>query len=148
VLLLAPFVVLHPARRAGFMQRLVSVVPNAFLERTIYMFDRVHTTAATISGAAQACRRRHVVSRHRPLADRPVGRADPGVVAALFAWIPVVGSVLHASPSAGRRHRVSQRPWYVYASVAVFLLNRLLDAFVIMPLTVGRSIRMHRCRPY
>jgi len=34
-------------------------------------------------------------------------------------------------------------PWMVYATVGVFGLARLLDNFFFIPLTVGRSIRMH-----
>ena len=34
-------------------------------------------------------------------------------------------------------------PWIVYAAVGVFILGRLLDNFFFIPLTVGRSIRMH-----
>jgi predicted PurR-regulated permease PerM len=34
-------------------------------------------------------------------------------------------------------------PWVVYAAVALFLFVRLLDDFVFMPLTVGRSLHMH-----
>jgi predicted PurR-regulated permease PerM len=34
-------------------------------------------------------------------------------------------------------------PSIVYAAVALFILVRLLDDFVFMPLTVGRSLDMH-----
>jgi predicted PurR-regulated permease PerM len=34
-------------------------------------------------------------------------------------------------------------PWVVYATVGVFVANRVLDNFFFIPLTVGRSIRMH-----
>jgi predicted PurR-regulated permease PerM len=33
--------------------------------------------------------------------------------------------------------------WMVYAAIALFVFVRLLDDFVFMPLTVGRSLRMH-----
>jgi predicted PurR-regulated permease PerM len=34
-------------------------------------------------------------------------------------------------------------PWVVYAAIGLFLSVRLLDDFVFMPLTVGRSLHMH-----
>ena len=34
-------------------------------------------------------------------------------------------------------------PWVVYAAIGLFLFVRLLDDFVFMPLTIGRSLRMH-----
>jgi predicted PurR-regulated permease PerM len=33
--------------------------------------------------------------------------------------------------------------WPVYGVVAVFAVNRVLDNFIFIPLTVGRSVRMH-----
>ena len=33
--------------------------------------------------------------------------------------------------------------WVVYGVVGVFVVNRVLDNFFFIPLTVGRSIRMH-----
>jgi len=146
VLLLAPFLAFFILRDGrSFMQRLVSVVPNAFLERTIYMFDRVHTTARNyFQGLLKLAVADTLFLATGLWLIGLSGALILAVVAALFAWIPVVGSVLACSTIA--LVAATEFPndlWYVYASVAVFLLNRLLDAFVIMPMTVGRSIRMH-----
>ena len=146
VLLLAPFLAFFILRDGrSFMQRLLSVVPNAFLERTIYMFDRVHTTARNyFQGLLKLAVADTLFIAIGLWLIGLSGALILGVVAALFAWIPVVGPVL-ACITIGLV-AATEYPndlWYVYASVAVFLLNRLLDAFVIMPLTVGRSIRMH-----
>jgi predicted PurR-regulated permease PerM len=67
-----------------------------------------------------------------------------GLMAAVLAWVPFVGSVIActivvlvaATDSPGD-------PWIVYAAIGLFLFVRLLDDFVFMPLTVGRSLHMH-----
>jgi predicted PurR-regulated permease PerM len=67
-----------------------------------------------------------------------------GVVAAVLSWVPVVG------PIAGTimvvlvtATQFPSRPELVYAAIALLVSMRLLDDFVFMPLTVGRSLRMH-----
>jgi len=67
-----------------------------------------------------------------------------GLMAAILAWVPFVGSiigcvivVLVAATD------FPADPWVVYAAIGLFLLVRLLDDFVFMPLTVGRSLHMH-----
>jgi predicted PurR-regulated permease PerM len=62
----------------------------------------------------------------------------------VLAWIPVIGSVLAfviLVLSAATEH--PNDLWVTYAVVGMFLAVRFLDTFVIMPLTVGRSIAMH-----
>ena len=59
-------------------------------------------------------------------------------------WVPVVGSIagcLLAILVAATNNPTD--PWIVYAVLAVFAVNRMLDNFIFIPLTVGRSIRMH-----
>jgi predicted PurR-regulated permease PerM len=62
----------------------------------------------------------------------------------VLSWVPIVGSIIGciivvlvtvAGGEAG--------PGTVYAAIALFLLVRLLDDFVFMPLTIGRSLQMH-----
>ena len=65
-------------------------------------------------------------------------------VAALLEWIPMVGSIagcVIAVLAAATNHQTDL--WVVYGVVIVFVVNRLLDNFFFIPLTVGRSVRMH-----
>ncbi len=59
-------------------------------------------------------------------------------------WVPVVGSfagcvlvILVAATN------FPDSTWIVYETIGLFVFVRLLDNFFFIPLTVGRSIRMH-----
>ena len=61
-----------------------------------------------------------------------------------MAWLPYLGSIAggllvmlvaaHDAPNNG---------WLPYEVVGLFIVVRMLDDFVFMPLTIGRSLRMH-----
>lgn len=145
-LLLAPFLAfffLRDGRR--FVNRLIRAVPNAFFERTLHLVDRVDTMAHSYFQGLL----------HLTLIDTAVlgfglavlgipGALGLALLAAVLAWIPIVGSIIGciivvlvtvADGAAG--------PGTVYAAIALFLLVRLLDDFVFMPATIGRSLQMH-----
>jgi predicted PurR-regulated permease PerM len=67
------------------------------------------------------------------------------IVAAVMAWLPYLGSIggalLAALVAAG--DFPNGHPWLPYEVLAVFGVVRLLDDFVFLPLTVGRSLHMH-----
>jgi predicted PurR-regulated permease PerM len=76
-----------------------------------------------------------------------IGVSSPlllGFISALLAWVPFVGSVVGCvmvvivaatdAPS---------NPLVAYGAIVVFILARLLDDFVFMPITLGRSLKMH-----
>jgi predicted PurR-regulated permease PerM len=67
-----------------------------------------------------------------------------GLMSAVLAWVPFIGSVIACVIVvlvAATDFPTS--PWVVYAAITLFLVVRLLDDFVFMPLTVGRSLHMH-----
>ena len=66
------------------------------------------------------------------------------LIAALLAWVPFVGSVVGcmmvvmvASTDA------PSEPLLAYGAIGVFIFVRLLDDFIFMPLTLGRSLHIH-----
>jgi predicted PurR-regulated permease PerM len=145
-LLLAPFLAfffLRDGRR--FVNRLVRVVPNAFFERTLLLVDQVDSLARSyfrgllyLTLIDTACLGFGLAVVGIP---NPLGLA---LLAAVLGWIPIVGSVISciivvlvtvADGAVG--------PATVYAAIALFILARLLDDFVFMPLTIGRSLQMH-----
>jgi predicted PurR-regulated permease PerM len=145
-LLLAPFVAFFLLRDGRqFLKLLTRGVPNAFFERTMYMVDRVHTTARAYFGGLMKLTIIDTLFLAAGL--WLIGIPGPlllGLVAAVLAWIPVVGSaigcvlvVLVAATSAPNDTGI------VYAAIALFILVRLCDDFIFMPLTVGRSLRLH-----
>jgi predicted PurR-regulated permease PerM len=145
-LLLAPFLAfffLRDGRR--FLRFVGESVPNAYFERTLYMVDRVNGTArAYFQGLLKLTAIDTVCLALGLLAIGVPGAFALGLMAAVLAWVPFIGSVigciivvLVASTD------FPTSPWIVYAAVGLFLAVRLLDDFVFMPLTIGRSLHMH-----
>ena len=65
-------------------------------------------------------------------------------MAAVLAWIPFVGSLLSLVIMVlAAATQFPDDPSRTYAVISLFLAVHLLDTLVIMPLTVGRSMRMH-----
>ena len=145
-LLLVPFLaffLLRDGRR--FLKFLVSAVPNAYFERTLEMIERVDVTArAYFQGLLKltvidtACLALGLAVLGFP------GALALGLISAVLAWVPIIGSiagcvivVLVAATD------FPTEPWIISAAVALFVCVRLLDDFVFMPLTIGRSLHMH-----
>ena len=145
-LLLAPFLAfffLRDGRR--FVNRLIRAVPNAFFERTLHLVNRVDTMARSyfqgllyLTIIDTACLGFGLAVLGIP------GALGLALLAAVLGWVPIVGSIIAciivvlvtvAHGAAG--------PGTIYAAIALFLLVRLLDDFVFMPLTIGRSLQMH-----
>ena len=145
-LLLAPFLAfffLRDGRR--FVNRLIRAVPNAFFERTLHLVNQVDTMARSyfqgllyLTAIDTACLGIGLAALGIPNA---LGLA---LLAAVLGWIPIVGSIIACIivVLVTVAHGASG-PGTVYAAIALFLLVRLLDDFVFMPLTIGRSLQMH-----
>jgi predicted PurR-regulated permease PerM len=145
-LLLAPFFAFFFLRDGQLFTKLVTrEVPNAFFERTIRMFERVDATARNYFQGLLKLTLVDTLCLGVGLWFVGVpGAFVLGLVAAIFEWIPVVGTlvggvlaVLVAATA------LPNDPWAVYATAGVFVFVRLLDNFFFIPLTVGRSIQMH-----
>jgi len=145
-LLLAPFLTfffLRDGRR--FKRFLVRAVPNAFFERTLFLLHEVDQTARryfvgmmklTVIDTAALALGLWAIGLHSPLVL--------GFIAALLAWVPYVGSiagcvmvVMVASTDAPDNALIA------YSAIGVFIAVRLLDDFVFMPMTIGRSLHIH-----
>ncbi len=145
-LLLAPFLTFFFLRDGlRFKKFLARAVPNAFFERTLCLLHEVDQTAhryfqglirLTILDTAVLAFGLWAIGVSSPLVL--------GLIAALLAWVPYVGSivgcmlvVMVASTDA------PANPSVAYLAIGVFILVRLLDDFVFMPLTLGRSLHIH-----
>lgn len=145
-LLLAPFLAfffLRDGRR--FKRFLARAVPNAFFEKTLFLLHEVDQTARRyFQGMLKLTVIDTVVLA---LGLWAVGLPSPlllGFIAAVLAWVPYVGSivgclvvVLVASADAPDNNMVA------YSAIGVFIAARLLDDFMFMPMTLGRSLRIH-----
>ncbi len=145
-LLLAPFLTFFFLRDGlRFKKFLARAVPNAFFEKTLCLLHEVDQTAhryfqglikLTILDTAVLAVGLWAIGVSAPL--------TLGLIAALLAWVPYVGSivgcmlvVMVASSDA------PTEPLVAYSAIGVFITVRLLDDFVFMPLTVGRSLHIH-----
>lgn len=145
-LLLAPFLTYFFLRDgARFKMFLARAVPNAFFERTLYLLHEVDQTARRyFEGLLKLT---IIDTCVLALGLWSIGVGAPillGFVSAVLAWIPFVGSVIGcimvvmvATTDA------PDNPLIGYGAIGVFVAVRLLDDFVFMPLTVGRSLKIH-----
>lgn len=145
-LLLAPFLAyffLRDGRR--FKALLCSAVPNAYFERSLGLLHDVDRTArAYFQGLLKLTALDTLTLAAGLWMVGLPGALLLGGVAAVLAWIPYVGSllggllvVLVAATD------FPDQPTIAYAAAVLFVLVRLLDDFVYMPMTVGRDLRMH-----
>jgi predicted PurR-regulated permease PerM len=145
-LLLAPFFAFFFLRDGKrFLELVTRAVPNAYFERTLDMIERVHTTArAYIQGLLKLTVLDTVCLGLGLWVLGVPGAPVLGLLAAVLAWVPLVGPII-----AGvivvlvTATELPHDPNTVYLVIALLIAARLLDDFVFMPLTVGRSVRMH-----
>ncbi len=145
-LLLAPFFAFFFLRDGSLFTKLITRgVPNAFFERTIYMFERVDAAAKSyFQGLLKLTAVDTIVLGIGFLIVGVPNAIVIALICALLEWIPVVGSIVGCALAvlvAATDH--PDRLWVVYAVLGVFIANRMLDNFIFIPLTIGRSIRMH-----
>lgn len=145
-ILLAPFLSFFFLRDGSKFKHFLSrAVPNAFFEETLYLMHEVNQTARRYFQGLLKLTLIDTVMLSLGLAS--IGISAPLVLAlisAVLAWVPFVGSVagclmvvLVAAAEA------PDKPLLAYSAIAVFVLVRLLDDFVFMPMTLGRSLHLH-----
>jgi predicted PurR-regulated permease PerM len=145
-LLLAPFFAyffLRDGRR--FKDLLSGAVPNAYFEtslRLLYQVDRIASAyfigllKLTLLDTMTLAVGLWVLGFPGPLAL--------GLLCAVLAWIPFVGSVLGGVlMMLLAATDFPETPSMVYSVVGFFVVVRLLDDFVYMPMTIGHELRMH-----
>jgi predicted PurR-regulated permease PerM len=128
-----------------FKRFLVQAIPNAYFEKGLYLLYRVEDQIRRYFQGVLALT--VIDATCLGVGMWLLGLPGPfflAGIAAVLAWLPYLGSITgcllvvlvaaHHAPSS------SSLP---YEAVALFLGVRLLDDFVFMPLTIGRSLRMH-----
>jgi predicted PurR-regulated permease PerM len=145
-LLLAPFLTFFFLRDGvRFKKFLARAVPNAYFEKALFLLHQVDQIARRYFEGL--VRLTILDTAVLALGLWTIGVSSPvvlGLISALLAWVPFVGSVagcvlvvvVASTDSPGS-------PMMAYGAIAVFVLARLLDDFVFMPLTLGRSLRIH-----
>lgn len=145
-LLLAPFLAfffLRDGRR--FKKFLGRAVPNAFFEKTLYLLHEVDKTARAYFHGLISLTVLDAITLALGLWS--IGISAPlllGILSAVLAWVPYVGSVLGCLLVVlVAATDFPADPAMAYGAIGIFVLVRLLDDFIFMPLTLGRSLRMH-----
>jgi predicted PurR-regulated permease PerM len=146
VLLLAPFLAYFFLRDGQrFKHFLGRAVPNAFFEKTLDLLHDVDQTAkAYFQGLIKLTVLDTVTLALGLWAMGFNGALALGLICAVLAWIPYVGTVLGGLLVVlVAATDFPDTPAMAYWAVALFGVARLLDDFVYMPLTLGRSLHMH-----
>jgi predicted PurR-regulated permease PerM len=145
-LLLAPFLAFFLLRDGlRFKKFLARAVPNAYFERTLYLLHQVDQTARRyFEGLLKLTVLDTIVLGFGLWI---IGVSSPlllGFISALLAWVPFVGSVVGClMVVVVAATDAPANPLVAYGAIVVFILARLLDDFVFMPLTLGRSLHIH-----
>jgi predicted PurR-regulated permease PerM len=145
-LLLAPFLAFYFLKDGlRFKRFLARAVPNAFFERTLYLMYEVDRTLRAYFIGLMKLTALDTLTLAAGL--WLLGLPSPfalGLICAVLAWIPYVGSVVGgAIVVLVAATDFPDYPSVAYSAVLLFIIARLLDDFVYMPLTVGKSLHMH-----
>jgi len=145
-LLLAPFLAFFMLRDgARFRRFLVAAVPNAFFERTLCL---LHELDRTLRAYFIGLMKLTVLDTLTLAAGLWLLGFDAplllGLICAVLAWVPFVGSIFGGLlvvlvAATDFPHAPEMAGW----AAALFVFARLLDDFVYMPATIGRSLHIH-----
>jgi predicted PurR-regulated permease PerM len=128
-----------------FKKFVLQAVPNAFFEKTLLLIHRVSAQVKhylqglmmlTLLDAITLGLGLWLLGFHNPILL--------GIITAILAWLPYIGSILGCILVVlVAATDFPDQTWIAYGAVGVFLFARLLDDFIYMPMTIGRSLRIH-----
>ena len=145
-LLLAPFLAFFFLRDGRRFKRFLSAaVPNAFFERTLYLLYQIdRTSRAYFQGLINLTVLDTVTLAAGLWLLGIPGPFALGLICAVLAWVPYVGSILGGLLVVlVAATDFPDAPGMAYWAIALFCMVRLLDDFVYMPLTIGKSLELH-----
>lgn len=145
-LLLTPFITFFILRDGGnFLRFIASAVPNAFFERTLDLLSEIDRTARAYFHGMFWLTVLDTVTLGLGLWILGFPNAWLlGLICAVFAWLPyigtILGGVLVVLVAATDFPQAPEMAWW---AIALFAVARMLDDFVYMPMTIGKSLHMH-----
>lgn len=145
-LLLAPFLAFFFLRDGRRFKRFLSAaVPNAFFEKTLFLLHEIDRTArAYFQGLVNLTLLDTVTLAAGLWLLGIPGPLALGLICAVLAWVPYVGSILGGLLVVlVAATDFPSDPAKAYWAIGLFGLVRLLDDFVYMPMTVGKSLELH-----
>ena len=145
-LLLAPFLAFFFLRDGRRFKRFLSAaVPNAFFEKTLFLLHEIDRTArAYFQGLINLTLLDTVTLAAGLWLLGIPGPLALGLICAVLAWVPYVGSILGGLLVVlVAATDFPADPAMAYWAIGLFGLVRLLDDFVYMPMTIGKSLELH-----
>ena len=145
-LLLTPFLAFFFLRDGGvFLRFLARAVPNAFFERALDLLSEVDRTARSYFQGLLWLTVLDTLTLGLGLWLLGFPHAWwLGLICAVLAWLPYIGSILGGLlvvlVAATDFPQAPEMAWW---AIALFAAARLLDDFVYMPLTIGKSLHIH-----
>jgi predicted PurR-regulated permease PerM len=128
-----------------FKRFLVQAIPNAYFEKALYLLYRVEDQIRRYFQGLLAL----TILDGTCLGVGLWALGLPGpfflaTVAAILGWLPYLGSITGCLMVVlVAAHHAPNSPYLPYEAVALFLGVRILDDFIFLPMTIGRSLRMH-----
>jgi len=128
-----------------FKRFLMQAIPNAFFEKTLYLFYRVEDQLRSYFRGVLMLTALDGLCLGVGLwflgLDAPFFLA---AIAAVIAWLPYLGSIAGCLMVViVAHHDAPNSAWLPYEAIGLFIIVRLCDDFIFLPLTIGRSMRMH-----
>jgi len=151
--LLTPYIAFFFLRDGFSLKKLVlRGIPNAFFERSLRLFESIDEQLQQYFLGMIALTVLDSVTLAVGLAILGLVTGTfsfgmsllMGLVCAIFAWVPIVGSVAGCLLVVFVSFVLAPANWFsVFGAVILFLTVRLLDDFFYMPVTIGRSLSVH-----
>ena len=145
-LLLVPYLAYFVLRDGNRLKKeIIRSVPNAFFEKSLLLFNRVDSNLQSFFIGLMKLTFLDTVCLATGL--WLLGISFPvvlGLVAAVLAWLPYVGSVVGCVlVVCVAATDFPKEPVTIYGCMVLFLCVRILDDFVFLPMTIGRGLRIH-----
>jgi predicted PurR-regulated permease PerM len=144
--LLVPYMTYFMLKDSGRLKKFIILsVPNAFFEKSLLLFSRLDVSLQNYFQGLLWLTFLDTICLAGGLKVLGIPNALwLGLISAVLAWIPYVGSiaacamvVLVASADFPQTVRIA------YACLILFLIVRVLDDFLFLPLTIGRKLHVH-----
>jgi predicted PurR-regulated permease PerM len=145
-LLLVPYLTYFMLQDGNRLKKhVIRSVPNAFFEKTLLLFDRVDRSLRSFLIGMMKLTFLDTTCLGLGLWLLGISHSFLlGLIAAVLAWVPYAGSAVGCALVV----MVAATDFpndlaTIYGCLVLFICIRILDDFVFLPLTVGRSLRFH-----
>jgi predicted PurR-regulated permease PerM len=145
-LFLVPYLTYFLLKDATRLKKfLILSIPNAFFEKSLLLFARLDESLRSFFQGLLVLTSLDTLCLGSGLWVLGVSPALLlGLAAAVLSWIPYLGSVIGCVMVVlVAATDFPDRPSIAYSCLGLFLLVRLLDDFVFLPLTIGRKLHIH-----